>query len=328
MCSIGVIVLCTFVMEVPAELKVWPVREANLDNTTLEMSTFRFSKGVHVPRPNVPLRFGMPQAPPIPSRQWMLPWNLQISARGTGAAARLVAMAEAEAPKTKEGAAEAPKASEGPRLNVFGEELQGCAAEGQKGDLCNYPTELCIRTGKITMRFQCKSIWEADWKSFKSVDGKLKSEQKPQAGDTTVCAAVPSEVLDSQYSKDEWGNIELGSKLPTFLKSGGKDGVRISDKGLRFRKSIDFICETCALYAGSESAGAALRNKCTALGWSSEVGAKAPTKSGAAEMETLVESAPHIFSNVAVLLIGLFAGSGITLKVLSFHRDATTNAKA
>merc|ERR1719265_893406 len=138
-----------------------------------------------------------------------------------------MAEAEAAAEAAAEATTETAKPPKGTAMNIFGEELQGCSEEGEK---CNYPTELCTRTGKLQMRFQCKSIWNADWKSIKSTGGQLKKEQAPQAGDTTKCDAVPAEVLDSQYSKDESGNIEIKSALPTFLKSGGKGGVRISDK--------------------------------------------------------------------------------------------------
>jgi hypothetical protein len=176
--------------------------------------------------------------------------------------------------------AEAAKPVEGP-TNVFGEALQGCTEDG-KGDACEYPTQLCVRVGKLTMRYECKSIWEADWKSFKSPGGKIKKTQPPEAGDTTKCEAVPSEVLDSQYSKDNWNSLEGSSALPTVLKSGGKKGVRLSDKAQRFRKSIDFVCETCALYAPDfgADAGATLAKKCAALGWKSGVStetAEAPT---------------------------------------------------
>merc|ERR1719265_2872634 len=156
------------------------------------------------------------------------------------------------------GAPRAVAAAASSDTNVFGEQLQGCVKEG---DLCEYSSDdpkICVRTGKFTMRFNCKSVWEANWKPFRKTGGDIvpPGEQLPAVGDTTKCEAISSEVLDSQYSNDVFSYV-VNEEVP-------KKSVRAR----RFRKSIDFICRTCALYAESDTAKSTLDSKCKAMGWS------------------------------------------------------------
>merc|ERR1712039_333526 len=133
--------------------------------------------------------------------------------------------------------------------------------------------------GKIDFRYNCKSIWNADWKAWKRFEA-AGQRQLPAQGDTTKCEGVPLEVLTSQYSLDTWNGLWFESKTPgkSFVKEDEKwePGNKKSAKAQRFRKSIDFICATCALFAESDSAKEALRSKCEAMGWSPEAYTEGP----------------------------------------------------
>jgi hypothetical protein len=170
--------------------------------------------------------------------------------------------------ETAQAEAEAPTPTGSTPLNIYGEQLQGCDGPD---DLCEYTSDiptLCVRTGKIDMRYECKSIWTAEWKPFRFFEG---DGQAPRAGDTTKCEAVPAEVLDSEYSLENWKSIWMTVAKPgeSFVDKERKwsKEPKISRKGREFRKSIDFICQTCPLFTESDSAKGALRSKCEAIGW-------------------------------------------------------------
>lgn len=316
MVSIAVISLFALVMKAPAELTV-SQRDADLDDTTLGVLP---SSVARVAPSNPLLHSRMPQNQKI-GHQWMHPFPSASSETGLGAGASRAVAAAMHAK------AVASRAEESGPLNVFGEKLAGCENEG---DLCAYTDDspqLCVRTGKLTFRFECKSIWTAEWKQFKTAGGKIMENQAPAVGDTTKCEAVPAEALTSPYSKKSWDSYWMTARVGkgTF----NEDGVEViedqsvpkkSSKGRRFRQSIDFICQTCALYAESDAAKTSLMEKCNKIGWTVEN--EYQTEAPAVSMFALTSSG--IMSNLAIVLIGLSVGSGVAFKVLSFRAARKT----
>jgi len=298
MLSVTVVTLFALVAQAPAQ-KVWP-----------SVPSVRIPQKFSVLPLNraAPMNFRVSQGRPdlgSPWNPWMRNWNQRVSAT------------EGEqAPPAPETATAATAKTGG--LNVYGQQLQGCENEG---DLCSYTESspmLCIRTGKTDMRFGCKSIWNADWKPLPSAErwkyGDAPVEQKPVPGDTTKCDGVPAEVLDSQYSKDEFNRV-ITVNEPKGLFSSAKDKKTTmpSEKAERFRASIDFICQTCAVNTDSDSNKKALEDKCKAMGW------KPP--------ELLAQAFPSIVSFPALVLIGVFVGSGVAFMLFNFRRSTADTIK-
>lgn len=277
--------LVTLVAFASADLKVLPFRQADLDNVTLGVLPSHLTKGVLMPPTRLspmnslnrlsPMNSRMPQQRPDVTSQWMRTWSPLASPNAGPQMTSVNAAA---------GAPRAVAAAASSDTNVFGEQLQGCVKEG---DLCEYSSDdpkICVRTGKFTMRFNCKSVWEANWKPFRKTGGDIvpPGEQLPAVGDTTKCEAISSEVLDSQYSKDVYDNFWLSVTVGKYKEiqrpgMGSNDAFsyvvneevpKKSVRARRFRKSIDFICRTCALYAESDTAKSTLDSKCKAMGWS------------------------------------------------------------
>jgi len=355
MLRLTVVTLFTFMTAAHAELKVLPFHQEDLDNVTLGIFTSQLTKGALIPPSHIvtplnrlsPMNLRMPQGRPDFS-QGMRAW---LASPYTGAQMTSVS-ATAGAPRVVAAAA---------TTNVFGEQLQGCKAEG---DLCEYTGDqpkICVRTGKFTMRFSCKSIWEANWKPFRKSGGEEvpAGEQKPAAGDTTKCEAISSEVLDSQYSKDVydnfWSSVTVGK-----VKDVARPGMGPNDaatqivqeaqpkknaKSRRFRKSIDFICRTCALYAEDfgPDAKSTLDSKCRAMGWSENALDEPPPlaiSEGRGAVETgkeddkpaeveeeeapaqeLAQTSPSIIGIPALEFAGgVFVGSGVTFMLVSLRK--------
>jgi hypothetical protein len=274
---------------------------------------------------SAPTNFRMPQGRPDFGNWFMRNWNIRASDSSDASAEGSPVTTQAAAP-----------------LNVFGEKLEGCENEG---DLCIYTSEsprLCIRTGKFTMRLGCKSIWKTDWKPFGPTigrDGKVKYmkskktgvDAKPAAGDTTQCDAVPAEVLDSQYSKEQFDASYAATdyKADTEETDGvinleigkGEKVEKKSERADRFQRSIDFICQTCALYANSESARNTVQSKCQAIGW---VG---PEQVPSDTLYSHPEASPSIMSFPALVLVGIFAGSGVTFTLFNNRRCTAQTVK-
>jgi len=351
---LSVIAFFSIAMQTSADLKVWQLREANLDDRTLGVVPSQVAQGVRIPMAppqhfSQPLSFATPQGTAsLPGRQWM-------PSQGSPRASTLVRVIPGH-PTTFEEEAKAPKeaskeTSSGP-LNVFGEKLQGCVTDD--GDICEYTEEtpdVCIRSdegfnikaiigvpGEQKSKFSCKSVWKAEWKSFRLPGGKISENQAPQTGDTTKCQSVPAAALDSSYAKENWDSY-FQSKVvleDTKMISGGFSGdvapqsyAMKSRKGRKFRVGIDFICATCALYAESDAAKETLMNKCKALGWDPENPVswqeETPDKAGVTMMFT--QTFPSIISNPALLLIVSFVGGGGAFLVLRFGRSASGTGK-
>jgi len=343
------IIFCILMMEVPAQVKVLPVRNMDLDNTTLGVLPSYASRGAVIPQ-NPLLRFRVPQDHSDLARSKMFSSNTRAS---SGAEAPFARASVATGALTAARAPQVRAAAEG--LNVFGEKLMGCENEG---DICSYTEaspELCVRTGKLTFRFACKSIWLAEWKQFKTTGGQIMESQPPAVGDTTKCEAVPVETLTDPYTKESWDTYWMKAKVQrTGFESGVENVVqetvpKKSAKGRRFRKSIDFICQTCALYAESDAAKDFLAGKCADLGWNAEndyqaevnpvAESQTETEGGGGSAKAWIanwkakqgvsmfaQTSSSIMSNLAVLMIGLFVVSGVSFKVISLRRRVATSA--
>lgn len=126
-----------------------------------------------------------------------------------------------------------------------------------------------------------KGVWIFPWKE--DITMLLRSWGKRLkygfVDDVLVCEAVPSAVLDSDYSKDMWENCEVSYSKYVYTKGnptfpGGKEMLsdESSRRCMRFRQSIERVCEVCAGQAPNDGAKSTLSSMCEAVG----VGGPAP----------------------------------------------------
>jgi len=254
---------------------------------------------------SLPKTSGFPAAAPSLTRQWH-----QTQAESADAPQAVAAQAT-------------PVETIAGKLNIYGEQLEKCADEappstrarnydsdwfipgGSKGfgqglgglDLrseCTYTSDspkICVsvdamrpnalglkRFGKTGPR--CMSIWALSTSAF--AKGSLFG-----AGDFGLqCGSLPADVLESEYSMDQWSNLE--SRTRNYLTVHGRvspipDGIhwvdtqtvtvndqsifhgRVRSQALRFRKAIKNICKVCSAEATSDGAKATLMKKCEAF---------------------------------------------------------------
>lgn len=263
----------------------------------------RVAKGVRTPLQQVNPVIHIPQGRPVVDLQRQsVPWNA-MPWRDTSPVSAVMAAAAARAVTTR--------ASSG--TNIFGEKLQGCVDEN---DLCEYSEEspnVCVKSGKIQFRFACKSMYTASWKN------RIVAAQRASMGDEPKCEAVPAEALDSPYSKTAWDSYWGTAKvLKDVMRDDGVveslkevEVPKKTRKGAQFRKGIDYICGACA-DAAVGGAKSTLEAKCKAIGWT-------PEGYEGAVPAMFAQASPSVISNLALVMIGLLMGSGVTFMMLRFR---------
>jgi hypothetical protein len=131
--------------------------------------------------------------------------------------------------------------------------------------------------------------------------------------DTPVCDALPSNILDSEFSKDMYQNCEIMYSTYEYkTRTDGKGGRTSSyDKTLkkgeevppqipfgteggkcqRFRDAIEQICTSCAEQADTAPAGQALMAKCESIGMATALA----TESSDGRIEQVIPFALALF---------------------------------
>lgn len=210
----------------------------------------------------------------------------------------------------------------GATQNVFGAAVQNCGESE-----CVYTgdsPEICVSIENILIP-QCISVWNLKEGVFKkrlaSRQGMGNLEIIPQ------CGAMPSAVLQSEFSKEMWDSCYIESReykyvSPSSSKYKGASGTstvtnedlfmigkpslgeerpkRLSAKCQRFRGVIESVCNMCGEQAADESSKGALGGMCEGL-----IGAPAE----------LAETRPDVGSGTVAVLTGLAAVSALVLAV-------------
>jgi len=252
--------------------------------------------------PSSPQEFPF-QFPPLSQRSNPAA-TVAAAAEETKAAPKVVEDEEAENMKEEDVVEPTAKAPAG-QLNIYGEAMQSCISQaptvGQRPEDA-VPGGYCPADGVTTPQV-CVDIKPLDGEQniFKSVFGwnrigptgpkcvpvwalgakELSKNSLYGTGDFSLeCNALPSDILEGGYTKDEYNNCEYFFKdYPCFSQEShlqqlaGKEYISdktyvsnaINGRCTRFRRSIEFLCSVCADRAGSETAKAELGKKCNAL---------------------------------------------------------------
>jgi hypothetical protein len=160
-------------------------------------------------------------------------------------------------------------------LNIYGEAIQRCEYKGrgpreecvyteESPEICGFFTGISFVPERKDM---CTSIWEFS----NTKNTRFKTEGWGPGSFRIMCNALPSDVLEGQYTVDEWNNCAVFSKGYDLDAPKGFTGEKtyinekISDRCKRFRKSVELICNYCEKQSTSASATNALNGKCEAL---------------------------------------------------------------
>jgi hypothetical protein len=357
MCTIALKVIITLLMEAHAELRITPLPDGSVDNTTLHVLGMPGQQQVRytLRAPQQPVH-QMPSGP-----YQMFPYK---HIRGSSNVATQSQTSDKEGSKTfdwlfqgggegnfksKEeldavGSVDASKV-----VNAFGESVQPCKVP----DYCLFDKKspkVCAHFLEDGSDDRCISIfeyskankWRKDWTqepiSEKYTERAIPGMNFPQI--PVKCDAVPSAVLDSQFSLEMWSSCEIKYKeykyvSPKSSQSGGEQSkvvnkspfvidkpslkeinpADIASKCDRFRDAIRSICDVCSSVAGNDAAKAALSGKCDAI-----QGDGAPGEA----LDAQTSSVAFGFSSFT--LIGLFVGSLTTFAMLQFYRHTSKTA--
>eukprot|EP00746_Dinoflagellata_sp_MGD_P005913 gnl/MRDRNA2_/MRDRNA2_111460_c0_seq1.p1 gnl/MRDRNA2_/MRDRNA2_111460_c0~~gnl/MRDRNA2_/MRDRNA2_111460_c0_seq1.p1 ORF type:complete len:342 (-),score=52.79 gnl/MRDRNA2_/MRDRNA2_111460_c0_seq1:340-1305(-) len=256
--SVSMIILLVLVSQIHAEFKSEPLLNAEMDNATLGILV---KKGYQI----VPHSFRTPHQHRDEFRQRIdlshkylksLPF---IKLPYPYISPRLMLHGAAKA-------AESVPAATGTAMNIYDEPLQTCGNAKLHEEYCTYVTNspmICISAlppgseSEITWNDQYiseeLSIW--DYASSPPM-GNYYHRGEKDFHLLLKCDALPSYVLESEFTFSNWNNCELNLDTDPNRDTGSCE---------RFRDAIDRICQTCSQQTTSQSAQQALRSKCEAL---------------------------------------------------------------
>lgn len=196
----------------------------------------------------------------------------------------MIAAAEASGEPAVAEVAEAPVPAEPEfwsKENIYAEATEACASGKPKEEQCTYEPDspkVCVdvkefdpplafgikRLGPVGPR--CVTIWAIGNKPL------ARGQYDIQGDYDMKCSALPTNILTSAYTVDEWNKCDLFTKEyrgDPLVKFTSEEKIyqekEMSGRCFRFRKAINKICNICSTQATSNEAKAALEKKCAAL---------------------------------------------------------------
>lgn len=297
-------ILLAFAAEAHAELKVWPIHQADQDDATLAaLGQVRINTAPlhYAPRlGSFPLGSRTPYEHPHP-----------VQAPYTSSRSKL--LAASSLPKPVSEAVE--EAADWPMMNIFDEPLKSCS-DGEGDYFCTFDHEspaVCVsrqphddNTVPIDLfhNSQCLPIW-GPWSDASSKDENSFEEGiKNEDPDLIIkCNALPADVLQSDISYEKWNSCELD-----LQESFTSDHDAMAGRCERFHNILEHVCKECGLQATTAVGKNTLASKCAMLN------------------ELMAHSSTGVFGIRLVGVIGLLVGSAAAFAIMLQlrHRPSPT----
>lgn len=341
LCSTTARILLTLVLETQAELGVAPFHHVNVDST--RQSALPVYQALSTPGfKGLVYRVGAPydkRASPSPYTAWAASsqseaaqqseaWQ-EVQRESSSSHVNIQAESTAEAKEgtgdavTNTGEVAAPMLLEG--TNIYGEKLEKCGfveeeSCGNDGDSLKICAALVPRVGQgqknkywlkaeqehnlwiIEQFAKCISIWDLGSSSF------LRGVTYGNNDLVVKCDALPSDVLQSQFTLDTFRECELEAHEYASATS--------SQRCKKFHRAIDNICTTCSTQSLKVSAKDTLAGMCGAI-----TTTEAFAKTSPDFLRTFKAIESFTLSISILALMGFFLSSALTFGAVRCWRS-------